>query len=106
MLKLNDDEERMMIWQLRRMRDMLLMCNETVHSGTDAEIKANYDDWMRRWHKSPYNSYESIDDLRYHSYARKTGSGQAAISLGLEYIEKIFSIIKESRENQEDENND
>lgn len=106
MLKLNDVEERMLISQLRSMRNMLWQCNETIHSGVDAEIKANYDDWMSRWHKSPYSSYESIDDLRSRSYARKAGSGQAAIDLGLEYIEKIFSVIRESRENQEDKNND
>lgn len=104
MLKLDDCEEQMLIWQLRRMRDMLLSCNETVHSLTSSEIKANYVDWMERWHKSPYCSFETVDDLRGRSFARKCGSGQAAISMGLEYIEKILQIIKDSREYQEDDN--
>ena len=105
MLKLNDAEERVIIWELRRMRNMLLQCNETVHSGTDAEIKAYYVYWKSRWGDSPYYG-ESVTSMRSSSYARQSGSGQAAINMGLEYIEKIFSIIKESRENQEDENND
>lgn len=106
MLKLNDAEEQVIICELRRMRNMLLQCNETVHSGTDAEIKAYYVYWKSRWGDSPYYDSEDVSSLRHLSYARQAGSGQAAINMGLEYIEKIFSIIKESRENQEDKNND
>lgn len=106
MLELSDHEEAELVRELRRMRDMLLRCNETVHSGTDAEIKANYVDWKSRYGISPYFYDESVSSLIRGSYARKSGVGRAAINMGLEYIEKIFSIIKESRENQEDDNND
>ena len=99
---LNDNEEAELVRELRNMRSMLQMCNETVRSGTDAEIKANYIDWKSRWGISPYYHGEGVSSLRRGSYARKSGVGQAAISMGLEYIEKMLLIIK----NREADNND
>lgn len=100
---LNNDAEAELVRELRRMRDMLQICNETVHSGTDAEIKANYVDWKSRWGKSPYYG-EGVESMRRNSYARKSGSGQAAIDMGLEYVEKMLLIIKNS--DREDDDND
>jgi len=100
---LNDYEEAKLVRELRRMRDMLQMCNETVHSGTDAEIKANYVDWKSRKGISPYYG-ESVASMRRSSYARKSGSGQAAINMGLEYVEKMLLIIKNS--DRKDDDND
>ena len=77
------DEEAKLVRELRKMRNMLQMCNETVHSGTDAEIKANYVDWKPRTGISPYYG-QSVASMRRSSYARKSGSGQAAINMGLE----------------------
>lgn len=99
---LNDDEEAEIVRELRSLRSMLQICNETVHSGTDAEIKANYVDWKSHRSDSPYCYGESILSLRRNSYARKSGAGQAAINMGLEYVEKMLLIIK----NKEDDNND
>lgn len=99
---LSDNAEAELASELRRMRKMLQSCNETVHSGTDAEIKANYVDWKSRYGDSPYYCGEDVSSLRCRSYARKSGAGQAAISMGLEYIEKMLLIIK----NKEDDNND
>jgi len=99
---LSDYEEAELVRELRGMRSMLQMCNETVHSGTDAEIKANYVDWKSRYGISPYFYDESVSSLRRDSYARKSGAGQAAISMGLKYVEKMLLIIK----NKEDNNND
>lgn len=98
---LSDNEEAELVRELRRMRSMLQSCNETVHSGTYAEIKANYVDWMSWCSNSPYYG-DSYETLRGRSYARKSGAGQAAINMGLEYIEKMLLIIK----NREDDNND
>ena len=100
---LNNDAEAELVRELRRMRSMLQICNETVHSGTDTEIKANYVDWKSRWGKSP-DYGESYETLRGRSYARKSGAGQAAINMGLEYIEKMLLIIKNS--DREDDDND
>lgn len=99
---LSDYEEAELVRELRGMRSMLQMCNETAHSGTDAEIKANYVDWKSRYGISPYYHGESVSSLRRGSYVRKSGVGRAAISMGLEYVEKMLLIIK----NKEDNNND
>lgn len=98
---LSDNEEAKLVRELRRMRNMLQRCNETVHSGTDAEIKANYVDWKSHYGTSPYYG-QSVASMRRCSYARMSGSGQAAINMGLEYVEKMLLIIK----NKEDDNND
>lgn len=98
---LNDNEEAELVRELRRMRSMLQMCNETVHSGTDAEIKTNYVDWKSYCSGSPYHG-ESVLSMRCRSYARKSGAGQAAINVGLKHIEKMLLIIK----NREDDDND
>lgn len=97
----HDYEDAELVRELRNMRSMLQVCNETVHSGTDTEIKANYVDWKSRRGISPYCG-EDISTLRGRSYARKSGAGQAAINMGLEYIEKMLLIIK----NREDDDND
>lgn len=99
---LNDYEEAELVKELRRMRSMLQGCDETVHSGTDAEIKANYVDWKSRHGDSPYYHGESVSSLRCRSYARQAGAGKAAISMGLSYVERMLLIIK----NKEDDNND
>ena len=99
---LSDYEEAGLVRELRGMRSMLQMCNETVHSGTNTEIKANYVDWKSRHGDSPYYCGESVSSLRCRSYARKAGAGRAAISMGLSYVEKMLLIIK----NKEDDNND
>lgn len=99
---LSDNAEAELTSELRRMRSMLQSCNETVHSGTDAEIKANYVDWKSRHGDSPYYHGESVLSLRCRSYARQAGAGKAAISMGLSYVEKMLLIIK----NKEDDNND
>ena len=98
---LSDNAEAELVSELRRMRRMLQMCNETVHSGTDAEIKANYVDWKSCTGNSP-DYGESYETLQGRSYARKNGAGQAAINMGLEYIERMLLIIK----NREDDDND
>lgn len=100
---LNDIEEAELVRELRRMRSMLQMCNETVHSGTDTEIKTNYVDWKSYCSGSPYHG-ESITSMRGRSYARKSGAGQAAINMGLKHIEKMLLIIKNS--DREDDDND
>ena len=102
-IMLSVDEEAKLVRELRRMRDMLQMCNETAHSGTDAEIKANYVDWKSRTGNSPYYG-ESVASMRCRSYARQAGAGKAAISMGLEYVEKMLLIIKNS--DREDDDND
>lgn len=99
---LSVDEEAKLVRELRRMRSMLQMCNETAHLGTDTEIKANYVDWKSRYGTSPYYHGESVSSMRRGSYARKSGVGRAAISMGLESIEKMLLIIK----NREDDDND
>ena len=98
---LSNHEEAELVRELRSMRNMLQICNETVHSGTDAEIKADYVDWKSRRGISP-DYGEDVLTMRCRSYARKSGAGQAAINMGLEYIEKMLLIIK----NREDDDND
>lgn len=98
---LSNHEEAELVRELRSLRSMLQVCNEIVHSGTDAEIKANYVDWKSRRGDSP-DYGEDVSILRGRSYARKSGAGQAAINMGLEYVEKMLLIIK----NREDDDND